>query len=645
VSPPRKRPARCARPVRPKATVPAAARGNCRESQSTVESLEERLTAALEALDDAQREVALASQAKRAFLSAMTHELKTPMNAVFGCARLMLETALTPEQREHSASALVAGEAMMAIIDDALDYSALERGELMLTRAPFDLVEMVEAVVTVDAGRAEEKGLDLAAVIDPALPPTVYGDAARVRQIARKLLANAITFTEAGSVLLRLSPVAGGGVRIEVEDTGIGVPSDTLAHVFDAFVQADTSTTRRHGGAGLGLAVCRRLTEAMGGTIGVSSTMGAGSRFWVELPLTAASHDAPPEPVFGGRHAVVLSTAQASRQAAETELRRVGFDVTLVGDAVATVDALTARPRSDLLVLDLRVGDIDALGLLLGTAALNTMPQAVVALAPRLERQALPSVLAPGATWLARPVQRRPLRETLGRVFGLEGESETAAESLGSLRILAADDYPINLRVVTRLLEKRGHTVETVTTGAAAAAAVLASHYDLVLMDCRMPEMDGYEATEQIRAQEGTRRRTPIIALTANDGEADRQRCFDVGMDAFVAKPLRPAELFSAIDRVMAGAASRAVPSSAPAPSADLPALTGDAWEDLARSITALTHSAEMALTHVSEAGGTDIRAVLRAAIRARDLAHQLRPAALPAAVGPVPGASPGEAA
>lgn len=642
MSPPRKRPGRRDRTAEPPRAIASPRR---EDTPPTVEQLEFRLTAAMTALAAARREVALASEAKRAFLAAMTHELKTPMNAVFGCARLMLETALTPEQREHSASALVAGEAMMAIIDDALDYSALERGELMLTRAPFDLVEMVEAVITVDAGRAEEKGLDLAAVIDPSVPDTVYGDAARVRQIARKLLANAITFTETGSVLLHVTPVAGGGVRIEVEDTGIGVPSDTLAQVFDAFVQADTSTTRRHGGAGLGLAVCRRLTEAMGGTIGVSSTVGEGSRFWVELPLTAADHHAPPEPLFAGRHAVVLSTAYASRQAAETELRRLGFEVTLVDDAMATVDALTARPRSDLLVLDLRVGDIDALGLLLGTAALNTMPQAVVALAPRLERQALPSVLAQGATWLARPVQRRPLRESLGRVFGLEGDGETAAESLGTLRILAADDYPINLRVVTRLLEKRGHTVETVTTGAAAAAAVLASHYDLVLMDCRMPEMDGYEATEQIRAQEGTRRRTPIIALTANDGEADRQRCFDVGMDAFVAKPLRPAELFAAIDRVMAGAASRAVPAGAPPPPADLPALTGDGWEDLARSIAALTHSAEMALTHVSEAGGTDIRAVLRAAIRARDLAHQLRPATRPVPAGSAPGRSPGEAA
>ena len=196
----------------------------------------------------------------------------------------------------------------------------------------------------------------------------------------------------------------------------------------------------------------------------------------------------------------------------------------------------------------------------LAGAPLSTVPQAVLVLAPTTERQALPAVFAAGATWLPRPLLRRPLRETLDRLFRADGERKPfdPMEALGSLRILAADDYPANLRVVARVLEKRGHTVETVTTGAAAAAAVLASHYDLVLMDCRMPEMDGYDATALIRASEGGRRRTPIIALTANDSEDDRQRCVDVGMDGFVAKPLRPAELFAAIEQVLTSAGERA---------------------------------------------------------------------------------------
>jgi CheY-like chemotaxis protein len=223
---------------------------------------------------------------------------------------------------------------------------------------------------------------------------------------------------------------------------------------------------------------------------------------------------------------------------------------------VATADGVLARlvenGGTDLLVLDLRVEDIDGLAMRLASAALNTVPQAVLVLAPTFERQALPAVLAPSATWLPRPLLRGPLREALARAFPVDGAAlDDAMGSVGSLRILAADDYPANLRIVTRLLEKHGHTVETVTTGAAAAAAVLASHYDLVLMDCRMPEMDGYDATALIRSSEGGRRRTPIIALTANDSDDDRRRCVEVGMDGFVGKPLRPADLFAAIEQVL----------------------------------------------------------------------------------------------
>ena len=514
-------------------------------------------------LADARREADAATRTRSAFLAAMSHELKTPMNAVFGSARLLLETTLTAQQHEHVATTIAAGEAMMTIIEDAIDYAALEGGALALAHAPFDLAAVIDAAVQIDAARAHEKGLDLAAVVDPALPALVVGDAARVRLIVRKLLSNAITFTDTGSVLVRAAVAAGGGVRIEFEDTGVGVRAGTTPDLFEAFVQGDTSTTRRHGGMGLGLAIGRRLTEAMGGTIGVDGLGDAGSRFWVELPLVsgdAAPVPGPvPAPAFAGRRAVVLCTARATRLAAEGELRAAGFEVAVADTAAGGLDRLTVNRGTDLLVLDLRVHELDVLAMSLTSAALSTVPRAVLVLAPTTERQALPAVFATGAVWLPRPLLRRPLRETLDRLFGVHGARETfdPLEALGSLRILAADDYPANLRVVTRVLEKRGHTVETVTTGAAAAAAVLASHYDLVLMDCRMPEMDGFDATALIRASEGGRRRTPIIALTANTSEDDRQRCVDVGMDGFVAKPLRPAELFATIEQVLTSAAAR----------------------------------------------------------------------------------------
>ncbi len=587
-------------------------------------------------LAEARRQADLADRAKAAFLSAMGHELKTPMNAVFGCARLLLETTLTPQQREHVTTTLAAGEAMMTIIEDALDYSALEGGTLTMAHAPFDPASVVDAAIQIDAARAEEKGLDLAAIVDPAMPALVVGDAARVRQIVRKLLANAITFTDSGSVLVRLTPAGGGGgIRVEIDDTGTGVAAETAAHLSEAFMQGDTSTTRRHGGTGLGLAICRRLAEAMGGTIGVDSVLGLGSRFWVELPLPVAdgATATATAPSVTGRRAVVLTAARATRCAADAELRTAGFDVAFADTAAGVLEHLALNEGTDLLVLDLRVDEVDALASGLACAALTTMPQAVLVLAPTLDRQALPALFAAGATWLPRPLLRRPLRDALARLFRSDGENGDVEplEALGSLRILAADDYPVNLRVVTRLLEKRGHTVETVTTGAAAAAAVLASPYDLVLMDCRMPEMDGYDATTLIRAREGARRRTPIIALTANDSDDDRQRCVDVGMDAFVAKPLRPAELFAAIEKVLTTDAAR---PRAPQPIETIPRQaegpSGDPWQDLTQTLAGLTHRAELTVPHVNDAAAGDIRAVLRAAVRAAELARRLRPQASP---------------
>jgi CheY-like chemotaxis protein/nitrogen-specific signal transduction histidine kinase len=594
-------------------------------------------------LAEARRQADLAGRAKAAFLSAMGHELKTPMNAVFGCARLLLETTVTPQQREHVTTTLAAGEAMMTIIEDALDYSALEGGTLTMAQAPFDPAGVVDAAIQTDAARAEEKGLDLAAIVDPAVPPLVVGDAARVRQIVRKLLANAITFTESGSVLVRLAPAGGGGIRVEIDDTGTGVAAETAARLSEAFVQGDTSTTRRHGGTGLGLAICRRLAEAMGGTIGVDSVLGLGSRFWVELPLPMAdgATATTTAPSVTSRRAVVLTAARATRCAADAELRAAGFTVAVVDTAAGVLERLALNEGTDLLVLDLRVDDVVALASGLAGAALTTLPQSVLVLASTLDREALPALFAPGATWLPRPLLRRPLREALARLFRSDGETGQIEplEALGSLRILAADDYPVNLRVVTRLLEKRGHTVETVTTGAAAAAAVLASPYDLVLMDCRMPEMDGYDATTLIRASEGAQRRTPIIALTANDSDDDRQRCVDVGMDAFVAKPLRPAELFAAIEKVLTTDAAR---PRATRPTETIPRQAeetgGDPWQDLTQTLAGLIHRAELTVPHVNDAAAGDIRAVLRAAVRAAELARRLRPEPSPDAAPPALG-------
>ena len=488
---------------------------------------------------------------------------------------------------------------MLTIIEDAIDYAALEGGALALAHAPFDLAAVIDAAVQIDAARAHEKGLDLAAVIDPALPALVVGDAARVRLIVRKLLSNAITFTDTGSVLVRAAAAAGGGVRIEFEDTGVGVRAGTTPDLFEAFVQGDTSTTRRHGGTGP-RAGHRPPPDRGDGRH--HRRRRPGRRRLAVLGRAAArvrrrrSGAGPaPAPAFAGRRAVVLCTARATRHAAEGELRAAGFEVAVADTAAGGLDRLTANRGTDLLVLDLRVHDLDVLAMRLASAALEhgaaepcwcwRRPRS----GRRCRRCSRPA--RPGCP--ARCCAGRCARRSTG-CSGPTASREPfdPLEALGSLRILAADDYPANLRIVTRVLEKRGHTVETVTTGAAAAAAVLASHYDLVLMDCRMPEMDGYDATALIRAREGGRRRTPIIALTANDSDDDRQRCVDVGMDAFVAKPLRPAELFAAIEQVLTSPPAVPARERAPAPRTRPspergPSGSGDRWHDLRETLAA----------------------------------------------------------
>ena len=358
-------------------------------------------------LADARREADSAARTRSAFLAAMSHELKTPMNAVFGCARLLLETTLTAQQHEHVATTIAAGETMLTIIEDAIDYAALEGGALALAHAPFDLAAVIDAAVQIDAGRAHEKGLDLAAVIDPALPALVVGDAARVRLIVRKLLSNAITFTDTGSVLVRAAVAAGGGVRIEFEDTGVGVRAETAPDLFEAFVQGDISTTR---GTAAGPRAGHRPPPGRGDGRH-HRRRRPGRRRLAVLGRAAARRPAmllragpAPVPAFAGRRAVVLCAARATCLAVEGELRAAGFEVAVARHGGRRPRLphrqrrhRPARPRPA------RARFSTRWPCAWPAPPLSTVPQAVLVLAPTTERQALPAVFAPGATWLPRP--------------------------------------------------------------------------------------------------------------------------------------------------------------------------------------------------------------------------------------------------
>jgi EAL domain-containing protein (putative c-di-GMP-specific phosphodiesterase class I)/signal transduction histidine kinase/CheY-like chemotaxis protein len=495
-----------------------------------------------------------ANVAKSDFLATMSHEIRTPMNGVMVMAEMLAAGELPPKQRRFADVIAKSGASLLAIINDILDFSKIEAGKLELEAVPSDPAEVVEDVLALFWERARGKGLDLAAHIDPATPGLIETDPTRLRQVVGNLVNNAIKFTETGAVMVQVA-TRGETLRIAVRDTGIGIPKDKIPGLFEAFTQADQSTTRRFGGTGLGLAICKRLAEAMGGALSASSEVGKGSIFALDLPLKALAP--PPEwPQLQGERAALAVSGPATRSALQRYLQSAGFAVgglDAPGLLVADPAALKGQSRNAAPVICLgEYGETAAQSLQEGGLADLVLVQPL----RRRELAAALAQLAAGA----------PISEALAEA------GRPASETLPSFagrRVLVADDSAVNREVALEALSQLGCSVTLVDDGKAAVEAAHAEAFDLVLMDASMPQMDGFEAAAEIRAREAAavKARMPIVSLTAHVVGAAADRWREVGMDGMLSKPFTLAQLAATLGQFMAPAAA-AHAKLAPAPAA-----------------------------------------------------------------------------